>query len=222
MAPIIQRLFDRLTRRGRISKDEIARFLPVNPIIVEAGAYIGDDTRAMSRQWPDGFIHAFEPVPAIYSKLVRNVSRCPNVHCYPMALAKESGFVPIFVSNGESKASSSLLRPKDHSRVHPRTVFHEMQPIESITLDDWKDRYNIPKVDFLWLDTQGTELEIMKSAPRVLREVSVIYSEVSLKEMYEGASLYDELREWLKSQGFSIKREALPWEDMGNVLFVRS
>ncbi|MGD0338465.1 MAG: FkbM family methyltransferase [Bacteroidota bacterium] len=222
MAALIRKIVDRLTKKGIISKTEIAKFLPSNPIIIEAGAYIGNDTKTMSRQWPDGFIHAFEPVPSIYSKLVRNVRRCNNVRCYPIALAKESGLVQIFISDGESTASSSLLRPKEHLKYHPKTVFQKPQLVESTTLDDWKRRYNIEKVDFLWLDTQGTELEIMKNAPIVMRDVSVIYTEVSLKEMYEGSSLYGELKRWLMAEGFVVKREELPWEDMGNVLFVRT
>jgi hypothetical protein len=94
--------------------------------------------------------------------------------------------------------------------------------VESITLDTWKNRHGIERINFLWLDTQGNELEIMKNAPDVMQDVSVIYTEVSLKEMYEGTSLYGELKRWLMAEGFVVKREELPWEDMGNVLFVRT
>jgi len=44
---------------------------------------------------------------------------------------------------------------------------------------------------------------------------------VNLKEMYEGVALYPEMRQWLEVQGFSVKREEIPWADSGNVLFVR-
>ena len=51
--------------------------------------------------------------------------------------------------------------------------------------------------------------------------VKAIYTEVSLKEMYEGARLYSDYRRWLEGQGFEVAAEDLRWVDMGNVLLVR-
>jgi len=56
--------------KGVIPLYEIAKYLPVNPVIIEAGAYIGNDTLEMSKVWPKGRIYAFEPVPMLYEKLV--------------------------------------------------------------------------------------------------------------------------------------------------------
>ena len=54
---------------GGIPLYTIARYLPADPVIVEAGAHLGYDTLAMSRCWPRGHIHAFEPIPSIFSQL---------------------------------------------------------------------------------------------------------------------------------------------------------
>ena len=79
----------------------------------------------------------------------------------------------------------------------------------------------IDKIDFLWLDLQGYELHVLKYGEKVLKGVMAVYTEVNLKELYDGAPLYDELRAWLEAKGFRVEREELPWEDAGNVLFVR-
>ena len=47
----------------------ISPLLPNNPIVVEAGAFNGADTKEISQFWPQGTIHAFEPVPEIFTKL---------------------------------------------------------------------------------------------------------------------------------------------------------
>jgi hypothetical protein len=65
------------------------------------------------------------------------------------------------------------------------------------------------------------EFNVLRASKEILPTVKVIYSEVSLLEMYEGAPLYPEYRSWLESQGFSVIDEDLRWTDMGNVLFAR-
>ena len=61
----------------------------------------------------------------------------------------------------------------------------------------------------------------MNSSPKILKTVKVIHTEVSLKEMYENSILYPEMKKWLYEKKFKLKIEALPWPDMGNVLFIR-
>jgi hypothetical protein len=90
------------------------------------------------------------------------------------------------------------------------------------TLDAWAAQNHVRRVDFLWLDMQGYELEALKSGVDLLQSVRGIQVEVSLKEVYEMAPLYPEVRQWIEEKGFRVEREALPWPDMGNVLFIRS
>jgi hypothetical protein len=125
------------------------------------------------------------------------------------------------VSGGESDGSSSLLKPTGHLKEHPSVTFGETISVSVTTLDTWAVATGVPRVDLLWLDLQGSELEVLKAAPNVLRTTAVVYSEVSLKPMYFSAPLYPELRAWMESAGFVVVREDLPWADMGNVVFAR-
>ncbi len=56
----------------------------------------------------------------------------------------------------------------------------------------------------------------------MLKKISIIYMEMSLVEIYLGAPLYEEVRTWMKEKGFEVKKEYLEWEDMGNILFIKS
>lgn len=67
-----------------ISKEYIAQFLPPNPIIIEAGAHIGRDTKKMARQWPNAHIHAFEPVPALFEILKKILLHILMLFVIPM------------------------------------------------------------------------------------------------------------------------------------------
>lgn len=207
--------------RAGINKSYIEKFLPFSPVVVEAGAHVGIDTLEMAKIWPSGMIHAFEPIPNLYSKLKTNTSNVKNIKIYPMALSSSTGTAIMHVSSGASDGSSSLLTPKEHLKEHPDVVFLNKIRASTTTLDDWARKYNVSKVDFLWLDIQGHELSVLKAAPHTLKKVKAIYTEVSLKEMYEGGALYSELCNWLTYLGYHVEAEELPWPDMGNVLFVR-
>ncbi|MBK6479822.1 MAG: FkbM family methyltransferase [Saprospiraceae bacterium] len=82
----------------------------------------------------------------------------------------------------EFDASSSLLEPKDHLIDHPDTSFKDKIQVQTITLDDWAFQNNISKVDLLWLDMQGFELNMLKASNKILATVKVIHTEVSTKK----------------------------------------
>jgi 2-O-methyltransferase len=207
--------------KGEITKDFIEKYLPSNPLIIDAGAYDGKDSIAMAKKWKGSQVYSFEPIPHLYKNLQRNTNKIPNIKCFQLALAGTNGSVKMYVSDGKENGSSSLLMPKEHLNVHPQITFDEQIMVTGITIDHWAELNNITNIDFLWLDLQGLELEVLKSSPKILKTVKVIHAEVSLIETYEGVPLYSELRDWLEKEGFTVIKEELPWRDMGNVLFVR-
>ena len=213
--------YARLSQNGTVSKSYISKFLPDNPVILEAGAHIGKDTLEMANFWSKGTIHAFEPVSYIFSQLKKNTNHLDNVKCYPLALGKRTGSHEMHLSSGASDGSSSLLKPKEHLNMHPDVLFSNKIHVNQITIDCWTQQNNIQIVDFLWLDLQGYELPVLKAAQTILPKVRAVYTEVNLIENYSGCDLYPDLRNWMAEMGFKTEREALAWSDGGNVLFVR-
>src|SRR5207248_1337363 len=131
----------------------VKQFLPSNPVIVEAGAYDGTDTQKMSRLWPYGIIHAFEPVPENFKKLKHSIRESKNVKCYQLALADKNGFSFFYKSEflgnpGIPSASGSLLAPKQHLIYDKGVIFPKRIKVPTITLDLWAQAYKVPYIDF--------------------------------------------------------------------------
>lgn len=127
------------------------------------------------------------------------------------------------LSSGDSEGSSSILQPKAHLARHPGVHFNTEIRVPTVTLDEWFARHQIG-IDFMWLDLQGAELEVLKSGERLLGTLSAIHSEVWLEEGYAGVPLYEEVRGWLADRGFRVALEGAKrakWEDTADVLFVR-
>jgi FkbM family methyltransferase len=190
-------------------------------IVVEAGAHNGSDTARLSRCFGSGTVHAFEPVPELFSKMVARTLHLSNVRRYNIALGASSGDATLYLSGGTSDASSSLLKPIKHLDFHPDVTFDHALPVRCMSLDDWAATAEVEKVDFIWFDLQGMEADVLKASSTIFPKVRMIYSEVSLVELYKGCPVYQEYRGWLESFGFAVLAEDLRWVDGGNVLFAR-
>lgn len=211
--------------QNRPSLAFIKQFLPKNPIIVEAGAHIGSDTRRMEKAWKDAQIYAFEPSPDVYKTLHKKCRKKKNIKTFQLALGQEISTAKFYPSQAAEKgaeacnAQGSLLPPSKKDWAWPSIGFKKPVDVQVTTLDAWAQKEKVNKVDFLWLDMQGYELAALKGCPEILKTVQVIQTEVSKRPFYEGSALAEEIQAFLESQGF-LTIYMTP-EDHGDALFVR-
>ncbi len=202
-----------------ITKEYIAQFLPENPTILEAGAHKGKDTLALHNQWPESTIYAFEPVPELFEILKNTTAHIPSIHTYNYALSNAQGTRILYQCTGKIDAASSLFKPGDYFQEKP-VHFNPIQ-VPVTTIDLWATQHTITYVDFLWLDLQGGELDLLHGAETLLKTVKVIHTEVNLIERYKSIPLYPTIKNYLAQYGFRPQAEALYKTVWGNVLFVK-
>ncbi|MDB2613636.1 FkbM family methyltransferase [Chlamydiales bacterium] len=193
------------------SLESIAKYLPNNPVIIECGAHIGFDTAIMSEKWPSGVIYAFEASPEVYKKLKARTINLKNVHTFPLALGDTNGTTKFYPSNeiagigefhGGNYAQGSLLPANEEEWMWDHISLAEPINTPVKTLDAWAKENNVQKVDFMWLDMQGFDFQMLMASPDILKTVSVIKIEVSFKEFYKGTILFDEGKKFLEDKGF--------------------
>ncbi len=217
----------------------IKKFVPITAKILEAGAHDGRDTLLLASAFPGGCVYAFEPVLPSFYELKKRVAKLRNVNIFNCALGEISGNSSMYISNYVSgavagKSSSSLLRPGLHGQVSTTgKIFNETQIVKVMTVDQWLLQQKNVVIDFAWLDTQGTELQILKASPNFLSNLKAIYTEVEFVEAYEKQPLFTHVKNWLLSKGFilyaadfnlnKVKDRAYKPGDrwFGNVLFVK-
>lgn len=204
--------------------DLIARFLPRDPIIFEAGAYDGADSVSLSRKWPIGRVISFEPNPSSFAKFLVRTEDCPNVEGYNLAVNSFNGFATLNICYGYSgddpvfQGASSLLEASDWKALDyqgPKVR------VPCVVLDDWCRENKIERIDFMWLDLEGMELQLLKSSPHILNTVQVIYTETNFQPFRMGMVLYPELREFLENSGFRLLSHWYAKDYQGNAIFVR-
>ena len=197
------------TKNDKIALAYLKKFLPSNPTVIDCGAHDGSDTVVLQQKL-GGRVYAFEVVPEIFERLKQRTANNKNIICFPIALAAETGTAKFYVGEGSSDASSSLLAPKEHLVDHPDINFDRTITVETNTLDDWAAKQGITSIDFLWLDMQGAELMMLQHSPKILATVKMIHTEVSVRETYEGVTLYKDYKNWLTANGFKLIAEAIP------------
>lgn len=168
----------------------------------------------------------FEPDQAECDRLNQG-SAAPwrSARFLPTALAGDTGTHILHMT--QDPISSSLLPPRrETGERFNQTAYCSVVgeiPVETLTLDDAVDRFDLPAPDYFKLDTEGLELEILRGAENALKTVSVVKTEVGFMEFREGQSTARSLDEFMATRGFELMTIISPyhWRRHGHVLHPR-
>ena len=118
--------------------------------------------------------------------------------------------------NDDVGQSSSVLEPLLHPPIGTNKIKVEMTTADKLFKED--------HVDFLSIDVQGYELEVLKGSKKLLNQVNYIISEVNRTEQYKGCVLINELDEYLNGFGF-LRMETEWWggdSGWGDAFYIKS
>jgi len=145
-------------------------------IVLDIGAHHGFYTLLLAHLvGSNGQVFAFEPSPRERKALLRHISlnRCRNVRVQALALGGVEKEAELYVVQGNQTGCNSLRPPIVLSSVSPIAV-------QVTSLDVWLKEQKLDRVDFIKLDVEGGELEVLKGAANLLerRLRPVILAEV--------------------------------------------
>jgi hypothetical protein len=70
--------------------------------------------------------------------------------------------------------------------MFPGITFDRTITVQVRTLDGWCAQHGVTDIDFLWMDVQGAELDVLKGGTAALRRTRYVLTEYSTAEVYEG------------------------------------
>jgi hypothetical protein len=94
--------------------------------------------------------------------------------------------------------------------------------VDCIRLETFCGTRGIAEIDLMWLDAQGSELNILKGLGEKIGRVKVVQCEVEFKEIYAGQPLWPEINEFMVEHGFQLHGIYDPNEWFGDAIFVNS
>lgn len=161
--------------------------LPEQPLILDCGANIGLSVIYFKRMYPDAKVIAFEPDDENFALLKKNVEsfRLKDVSLVNKAVWTEDTSLN-FISEG---SMSSRIDSSQNSRSGNK--------IEAINLGNFLDK----KIDFLKMDIEGAEYEVIRSAEAKLNMVTNLFLEYHGK--YNEITQLTDLFSILTKNGFT-------------------
>ena len=175
------------------TNDLLFQYIKTGHVVVEAGANNGTETLLISRIIGEkGKVFAFEPIQHIYDTLILNLklNHCNNVIAEALALGEsnESVFFNVLSQDYCNQGMSGKYDEKSAD---------EKVEVKQVTLDAWISQTPISRLDFIKMDIQGAEINLLRGAQKTIKKFRpVIFTEatsdfLSIHSLYEEISKYE-------------------------------
>lgn len=197
--------FELLTFPGGLLKRRIELMKRFNiNFVLDVGANTGQYAANLRQAGYKGEILSFEPLNEAFSLLKKHTQQDKHWKAEQIGLGNFDGESMINVS--ENSVSSSILNiRKEHVEAVPESKYISQEKITICKLDSIFNKYELNgKNYFLKIDTQGFEKEVIDGAIQSLGKITGIQVEMSLVQLYEGESVYDDLKKLIESFGFEL------------------
>jgi FkbM family methyltransferase len=163
-------------------------------VAIDVGAYAGEWTLSLRQLFSDTRILMVEPQAARRERLQALAQGHETVEFAPVLLGPAAANRVTFY---QAETGSSVLRDPGNNSAQSTAM-------EMTTLDAAVRATPFERADFLKLDVQGYELEVLKGAEQVLPSVEAVMMEVNLIAIYQGAPLADEAVAFMAARGFRV------------------
>ena len=178
--------------------------------LLEIGAAKVGETKEPFYKILDYFPHSkiigFEIDKRVCDKM--NSEASEGIKYYPYALGKANEKKKLY--NTQAPMCTSLYKPNEklislYNNLHFAYLKNETE-IETITLDNFISKNSIDNLDFIKIDTQGSELDIFNGGKNSLKNVVKIICEVEFVPIYEDQPLFGDVNKFLNENGFMFNK----------------
>jgi FkbM family methyltransferase len=169
----------RLVRRIKSMLVNPDRFLRDARGVIHAGANTGQERDIYAAHNLD--VLWLEPIPQVFEVLSENIRDLPRQRAIQALVTDKDGETYDFHVATNGGASSSILDLDLHRDIWPDVTYDHRLILQSHTLDTLLQVHSIDPAgyDALVMDTQGSELLVLKGSTRLLPRIKFIKTEAA-------------------------------------------
>jgi len=165
--------------------------------IIDIGAGLGDFTVYAAKDRPRSRVFAYEPFPGSFTLLETNIKAngLQNVRIFPLAVGARAGPMTLDVSATDAVLFSTARTSEGRAR--------KSLTVMGTTLDQLFDGLRLDRCDFMKIDCEGGEFDVLFHASRrTLERIDRV-----CLEYHDGFTAYNhsELATFLAARGFSVE-----------------
>ncbi|MBE7537022.1 MAG: FkbM family methyltransferase [Opitutaceae bacterium] len=224
----------RIFRRLPLGIDEfvdIKAAFPRHPFacFVDVGANVGQTARQIRRHFPQAEIHAIEPIADTFSRLREN-TRDMGIKVHQLALGAANGEAEVAGPlSGVDSVMNSLAARNPAAPAGGSSTKAECVAVR--TLETFCEESGITGIDYLKIDTEGFDLQVLKGAGAWIDEqrIPLVMAEVSMNPTNAFHVPFEEVKRHMEGRGylvFALYEQTQEWKlkqpvlRRANVLFV--
>lgn len=182
-------------------------FMPL--IVFDIGANAGQSAETMLVEFPSSRLFCFEPSKSTYSELQQRHKQSTRVQCFNLALSNEERSAKLELN--ESSVLRRLVGELD-STGNPT----ETEDVSLTTIDAFCTEQQISRIDYLKIDTEGHELQVLAGAELMLSSERVCLIELELGMNPENSyhTRFEDAKGLMEQKGyrlFSITEQVAEW-----------
>lgn len=181
-----------------------------NDNVVDIGAQIGIFTIFAARKAKNGLVYAYEPSIENFALLVKsiNLNLVKNVFAFNLGIFSEK-YKKLFLGN--SSVAFNIFTPST-----------EYERINCITLADIFRLNNLDKIDFLKINAEGAEYDIIYNTPEEvlakINKISLSFHDMKIHPKYNHMSMI----KFLEKNNFEIIKPADPNNRFSNIIYAKN
>lgn len=189
-------------RIDRLLPSKLDQFMKQVPGVIHVGANNGGERDAYAKYglrviW-------IEPDPEVFEILQKNIRGYVGQKAFQYLVTDQDDSEYEFHIANNNGASSSILDLKLHLELCPDIVYERTIKLRSATLTSLLMKESVRASDYpaLVMDTQGSELLVLKGAKEILSSFQFIKIEVADFESYKGCCQLKDIDLFMKHNGF--------------------
>lgn len=191
----------RSTPRGVDPAADIRKAFPDFRVktVFDIGANVGQSADIFLQEFPDARIWSFEPSRSTFDQLQDRFKGEPRVSCCNYAMSDHVGSADM-----ERTDESDLRRlvAENGENDQPEAI----ESVKLITLDAFCTDHNVDRIDYLKIDTEGHELQVLAGADRMLDKnaVAILELELGMNPDNRRHTRFEDAKAVLEAKGYRV------------------
>jgi FkbM family methyltransferase len=169
-------------------------------VIFDVGANIGNYSSSLAEIYTSCFIYAFEPNFKTFNQLKKNTENLKRIIPINIGLSDKKKEKKIYTYLNELDSEHASLYKEVFSDLHKNNKITSLK-INLDCLDEFCKNHKIDTIDFLKIDTEGHEMDVLKGGLQMINGGNIkiiqfefnemnIVSRVFLKDFYQILKAY--------------------------------
>ena len=137
--------------------NETINLLRPDMVVIDIGSNLGYYALLEAKICTDGFVYAIEPVKENVIALDKSIklNNYKNIKIYQCAIGSENKYEEMTITY-KSNCGSLVKKSRNEKLVKER------RKVKTITLNDFCKRLGLARIDFIRMDVEGYEIEIVR------------------------------------------------------------